>query len=104
MQLSRQLQQITAAQPTGVQNLAQILQDTTTPARIQDTTTSSRIQEISEPDQHQVVTKPVQPTRLSEGTGTRSLSPVIRRNRSRKLSPMSKSFKKTLHVNNIYLY
>jgi len=30
----------------------------------------------------------------------RSLSPVIKRNRGRKLSPMSNDFKKTLHVRN----
>lgn len=33
------------------------------------------------------------------GTGARSLSPVIiKRNRKKELSPMSKNFKKTLHV------
>lgn len=36
-------------------------------------------------------------------TNERSLSPVLRRN-TRKLSPMSRSYKKTLHVNYKYLY
>jgi hypothetical protein len=33
----------------------------------------------------------------------RSLSPVLNRERKRKLSPMSRNFKKTLHVNYIFI-
>lgn len=43
----------------------------------------------------------------SESTQTapakRSLSPVLRRKRARQLSPMTKSYKKTLHVSHISL-
>lgn len=35
-------------------------------------------------------------------TGSRSLSPVLKRNRKKDLSPMSASYRKTLHVNYIY--
>jgi len=49
-----------------------------------------------------VLTAPTAP--LAAPLTSRSLSPVIRRrNRDRKLSPMSKSFKKTLHVSHISL-
>jgi len=49
-------------------------------------------------------TAPTAPLVLAAPPASRSLSPVIRRrNRDRKLSPMSKSFKKTLHVSHISL-
>jgi hypothetical protein len=48
-------------------------------------------------------TAPIVPIVLTAPPVSRSLSPVIRRrNRVKELSPMSQSFKKTLHVSHIF--